>query len=182
MRILGVDPGLSTAGIGLIETGKHPTDVRALDWMTITTPLGLPLPDRLLELANDLERFLKEAKPDLAVVEELFFATNKKTAMDVSQARGVIIVTLKKHGIDVISVTPLQLKTAITGDGHADKLQMQKMVQSILKLDEYPTPADAADALGLAIYGANYGTTHAAIASASLTTPERTSHVRRPVI
>lgn len=177
MRILGVDPGLSTAGIGLIETGNHPSEVRALDWMTITTPAGLDLPDRLLELSQDLETYLDEARPDLAVVEQLFFATNKRTAMDVSQARGVIIVTLKKRGIEVLSATPLQLKTAIAGDGQADKLQMQTMVQRILKLDTLPTPADAADALALALYGANQKTFHA-----SVTVPSRTSHVRRPVI
>lgn len=177
MRILGIDPGLSTAGIGLIETGKNPNDTRALDWMTITTPAALDLPDRLLELAGDLETYLTEAKPDLAVVEELFFSTNKRTAMDVSQARGVIIVTLKKHGIDIISVTPLQLKTAITGDGKADKRQMQTMVQRILKLNTLPSPADAADALALAIYGANQTKLHERTMP-----PSRTSHVRKPVI
>ncbi len=176
MRILGVDPGLSTAGIGLIETGRHPSDVHALDWMTITTPSALPLPDRLLELANDLDAYLAEAKPDLAVVEQLFFSTNKRTAMDVSQARGVILVTLRKRGIEVMSATPLQLKTAITGDGQADKKQMQAMVKRILKLDTLPTPADAADALALALYGAHHGAFHATV-----TLPSRTSHVRRPV-
>ncbi len=177
MRILGVDPGLSTAGIGLIETGKHPSAVRALDWMTITTPAALALPDRLLELSRDLEVYLDEAKPDLAVVEQLFFATNKRTAMDVSQARGVIVVTLKKRGIEVLSATPLQLKTAIAGDGQADKKQMQAMVQRILKLKEIPTPADAADALALALYGAHHGAFHA-----SVTVPLATAHVRRPLI
>lgn len=177
MRILGVDPGLSTAGIGLIETGRHPGDVRALDWMTVTTPAALALPDRLLELANDLDAYLDEAKPDLAVVEQLFFATNKRTAMDVSQARGVIVVTLKKRGIEVMSATPLQVKSAITGDGQADKLQVQTMVKRILKLTTLPSPADAADALALALYGAHHGAFHATV-----TVPRATSHVRRPVI
>ncbi len=153
MRILGVDPGLSTAGLGLIEATRGGA-TEALDWLTIKTDPALALSDRLLELQSDLEEFLDEAKPDLAVVEELFFATNKRSAMDTSQARGVIVVTLKKRGIEVIDVTPLQLKTAITGDGAADKKQMQSMVQRILKLDEPPTPADAADALALALYGA----------------------------
>lgn len=152
MRILGVDPGLSTAGLGLIETDEK-GGLKALDWLVITTSPALALADRLAELATDLEEFLKEAKPDIAVVEELFFSTNKRTAMDVSQARGVILVTLKKAGADVLSATPLQLKTAITGDGQADKKQMQAMVKRILKLSETPEPADAADALALALYG-----------------------------
>lgn len=152
MRILGIDPGLSTAGLGLIETDGR-GGVSALDWLTITTSPTLPLPERLLELATDLETYLKQERPDVAVVEELFFATNKRTAMDTSQARGAIVVTLKRHGIDVLSCSPLQLKMSITGDGAADKKQMQAMVKLTLKLNETPTPADAADALALALYG-----------------------------
>ena len=152
MRILGVDPGLSTAGIGLIAVSKKRA-AEALDWLTIETNRTWSLDERLLELGNDLEAYIEEAKPDLAVVEQLFFATNKRTAMDVSQARGVILYVLKRAKIDVLSVTPLQLKTTITGDGKADKKQMQAMVKRILKLKEVPTPADAADALALALYG-----------------------------
>ena len=141
MRILGIDPGLSTAGLGLIDVdGKR--NMKALDWLTIEIPIALPLEDRLCELGSDLEEYIKESKPDLAVVEQLFFATN-------------ILLILKRYNIDVLHATPLQLKSAITGDGRADKKQMQSMVQRILKLKEIPTPADAADALGLAIYGAN---------------------------
>jgi crossover junction endodeoxyribonuclease RuvC len=174
MRILGIDPGLSTAGIGLIETDDR---LQALDWLTITTDPALPLPDRLLELATDLEDYLREADPDLAVVETLFFATNKRTAMDVSQARGVIVMTLRKFGIRVVDATPLQLKTAITGDGKADKKQMQAMVKRTLDLSELPSPADAADGLALALYGAfTQGTRHAGV-----TDPPRTSHIKRPV-
>lgn len=153
MRILGVDPGLSTAGIGLISVSKK-RDVEALDWLTIETDPSLPLEERLLELGNDLEAYIADSKPDLAVVEQLFFATNKRTAMDVSQARGVILFVLRRAGIKVQSATPLQIKTCITGDGRADKKQMQSMVQRSLKLKEVPTPADAADALALALYGA----------------------------
>ena len=154
MRILGIDPGLSTAGLGLIDVdGKR--NMKALDWLTIEIPIALPLEDRLCELGSDLEEYIKESKPDLAVVEQLFFATNKKSAIEIAHARGVILLILKRYNIDVLHATPLQLKSAITGDGRADKKQMQSMVQRILKLKEIPTPADAADALGLAIYGAN---------------------------
>lgn len=153
MRILGVDPGLSTAGIGLIESDGR-GNATAIDWLAIETDPALPFADRLLELVTDLEGLLAEMKPEVAVIEKLFFATNKKTAMDVSQARGAIVVTLRKFGVRVLEATPLQLKMSITGDGQADKKQMQSMVQRILKLETLPTPADAADALGLALYGA----------------------------
>ncbi len=153
MRILGVDPGLSTVGIGLIDaTNRHHPS--AIDWLTITTEPALPLAERLRELADDLDSYLKQSRPDRAVVEQLFFATNKQTAMATAQARGVILATLARHGIAVQEVTPLQLKTAITGDGKSDKRQMQEMVKRILKLTELPSPADAADALALALYGA----------------------------
>lgn len=153
MRILGIDPGMTRTGLGLIETSKigAPT---VIEWLTIETSPGLPLADRLRELSLDLQNYLSDAKPDLAVVEKLFFATNKRTAMDVSHARGVILSTLSTHSIEVREATPLQLKTTITGDGRADKKQMQTMVKRILKLKETPTPADAADGLALALYGA----------------------------
>lgn len=172
MRFLGVDPGLSTAGLGLIETDSKGL-TKALDWLTITTSPALPLADRLLELATDLEGFLMETKPDIAIVEELFFAVNKISAMDVSQARGVILVTLRKAGIEVRSATPLQLKTAITGDGQADKKQMQAMVKRILDLSETPEPADAADALALALYGSY------TLQRSGVTSPPRTVQAAR---
>ncbi len=153
MRILGIDPGLRTIGIGLIDRAKG-RDPVAIEWLTIETEPGLPLAIRLKELAEDLKKFIDDAKPDLAVVEKLFFATNKRTAMDVSQARGVVVATLAGSGIEVMEATPLQLKMAIAGDGKADKKQMQSMVKRTLKLAEVPKPADAADALALALFGA----------------------------
>ncbi len=153
MRILGIDPGLTTAGLGLVDTGKS-REPKAIEWLTIETRKEQDLALRLAELAADLKEYLKQAKPDLAVVERLFFATNKQTAMETAQARGVILSVLASEGIDVLEVTPLQLKTAITGDGKADKKQMQSMVQRTLKLTEALSSADAADALAMALYGA----------------------------
>lgn len=153
MKILGIDPGLATIGIGIIEA-TSPSDLACIEWLTITTPAGLPLPERLLEIAKDLGELLKDIQPDLAVIEKLFFATNEKTAIDVAQARGVIVCTVAEAGIRIVEPTPLQMKLAVTGDGQADKLQVQTMLLHLLKLKEIPKPDDAADALGLAIYGA----------------------------
>lgn len=153
MRILGIDPGLATIGIGIIEASS-PVDLRCIEWLTITTPAALPLPDRLREIAKDLGNLVQDVKPDLAVIEKLFFATNEKTAIDVAQARGVIVCTIAEAGIPIVEPTPLQMKLAVTGDGQADKVQVQTMLLHLLKLKEIPKPDDAADALGLAIYGA----------------------------
>ncbi|MEQ1849457.1 MAG: crossover junction endodeoxyribonuclease RuvC [Candidatus Peribacteraceae bacterium] len=166
MRILGIDPGLTRAGIGLIDVAPDGT-ITPLEWMIITTDHTLPTHARLLELSRDIEEILDQYKPDTAVVEKLFFATNSKTAMATAEARGAILVSVAKCGIEIVEATPLQLKMSITGDGKADKKQMQMMVQRILKLHSMPEPADAADALALALYGA--------YTSASRTLPSLTS-------
>lgn len=153
MRILGIDPGLATVGLGLIDA-PNVHQIAVVEWLTITTKAGLPAADRLREIHTDLQAFLRDAKPELAVVEKLFFATNERTAIDVAQARGVLILTLADAGIPILEPTPLQLKSAITGDGKADKRQMQAMLVMMLKLQEIPRPDDAADALALAVYGA----------------------------
>ncbi len=153
MRILGIDPGLATIGIGVVEA-ESVHKIQALEWLTIETAAGLSTAERLQEIHRDLQEFLLTCRPDLAVVERLFFQTNVKTAMDVAQARGVILLTLAEHGIAVIEPSPLQLKSAITGDGKADKRQVQDMLVRMLSLSEIPKPDDAADALALAVYGA----------------------------
>ena len=153
MRILGIDPGIATIGIGLLEATSR-TTLHVIDWLTITTPAGLPLPERLQEIDRDLTALLRDMKPNLAVVERLFFATNARTAIDVAHGRGVILCRLASEGIDLLEPTPLQLKLAITGDGKADKHQVQTMLMHLLQLTEIPKPDDAADALALAAYGA----------------------------
>ncbi len=153
MRILGIDPGLATIGLGLVDA-QSVHQIACKEWLTIETQPGVPTPDRLKEIHDDLAAFLEEKRPDLAVVERLFFETNVKTAMDVAQARGVILLTLAEHGVPAIEPTPLQLKSAITGDGKADKQQVQEMLMRMLKLTSVPKPDDAADALALAVYGA----------------------------
>ncbi len=151
MRILGIDPGLATVGIGLIEAegGRF----KALDWLTITTQKG-EMPGRLKELSDDLSAYITEMKPDLVVMEKLYFSVNRKTAMDVAHARGALLLTVAQHALELIEPNPMELKSAITGDGKADKKQMQQMITRILNLAEVPTPDDAADALCLAVFGA----------------------------
>lgn len=167
MRILGIDPGLATIGVGLLEARSH-TDIDVIDWLTITTASGLPSPERLRELAQDLKGIIEQTKPELAVVERLFFATNERTAIDVAQARGVILRELAVAAIPILEPSPLQLKLAITGDGKADKTQVQAMLMRLLPLKEIPKPDDAADALALAIYGALHAfTLHPASPAAS---------------
>lgn len=153
MRILGIDPGLATIGLGVVDA-QSVHQIACIEWLTIMTQARKPAPERLWEIHRDLGKFLEEAKPDLAVVERLFFATNIQTAMGVAEARGVILLTLAEHGIPVLEPSPLQLKSAITGDGKADKRQVQDMLLRILKLTAVPKPDDAADALALAVYGA----------------------------
>jgi len=152
MRIVGIDPGLATTGIAIIETGQGDA-IQKADWLTITTPAKTPLSYRLCEIQENLSVFLEGAKPDLAVVEKLFFATNTKTAIDVAHARGVILLALQSRAIPIIEPTPLQLKSCITGDGKADKIQIQQMLMRELNLNELPKPDDAADALALALFG-----------------------------
>ena len=167
MIILGIDPGLATVGIGIISCGNaSSTPVlsrdevlsmtqqrQIIDFCTIETPAALPTPERLKEIADDLRSIIKKHKPELAVVEKLYFEKNQKTAMAVAEARGVIILTVQEAGIPILEPTPLELKSAITGDGRADKEQMKDMLQITLKTDLSGVADDAVDALGLALYG-----------------------------
>ena len=152
MVILGIDPGLATTGYALIETDekRNPTKI---SWGCITTPAGVPTPARLMEIRTQLLKTITSKKPARAVVEKLFFEKNAKTAMAVGEARGAILSCLAEHNIAILEITPLQMKRALTGQGNADKTQVQKMLMIIFKLDAPPKPDDAADALALAWCG-----------------------------
>ncbi len=163
MRILGIDPGLATIGLGLIEATSG-ADIQVIEWLTIETEAGHSLPDRLVEIHKDLSEYVKETKPALVVIEKLFFATNQRTALDVAHARGVIVLAAAASNIPLLEITPLQLKSGITGDGSADKIQIQTMLVQMLHLNEIPKPDDAADALALAVYGALHHNNAATIA------------------
>lgn len=153
MRILGIDPGLAIIGLGVIDT-EHASDLRVAEWLTIETAAGQPLADRLVEIRKDVDAFLDDTKPDLVVIERLFFGANVTNGIDVAHARGIIVCAVAERGIRMIETSPRELKSGITGDGSADKTQMQSMLLQMLKLTEIPRPDDAADALALAVFGA----------------------------
>lgn len=149
MIILGIDPGVATVGWGVIR--KEGAATTAVDYGHISTDKNLPLAERLLEIYTDLVSLIEKFQPDEAALEELFFYNNQKTAIDVAQARGVILLTLEKNQVTVAGYTPLEVKQALTNYGAADKHQVQDMVRILLNLSEIPKPDDAADALAIAL-------------------------------
>ncbi|PIR96675.1 MAG: crossover junction endodeoxyribonuclease RuvC [Candidatus Doudnabacteria bacterium CG10_big_fil_rev_8_21_14_0_10_41_10] len=151
MIILGIDPGLATTGYGIIKMER--SKIQPLDWGVIETKKNTPIEKRLEIIADDLKKIIKKYRPQLAVVESVYFAKNVKTAIIVSHARGVILLTLKKHKVKLQELTPLQMKSQITSYGAATKHQVQFMVGKMLNLKTTPRPDDAADALALAICG-----------------------------
>jgi crossover junction endodeoxyribonuclease RuvC len=150
MTILGIDPGTERTGYGIIQVSS-PSKLTCITYGCITTPKTETRAKRLVLLEKELSEVIKQYKPDAAGVETLFFFKNLKTVMPVSEARGVILFAVAKQKIPIFEISPLQVKMAIAGYGRAEKKQVQRMVQEILKLEELPKPDDAADGLGLAI-------------------------------
>lgn len=148
MIILGIDPGLATTGYGVIKKGKKD---KCLGYGVILTEPCLVLAERLKRINNELNKLIKGYQPEVLAVENIYFFKNLKTAMPVSQAKGVVLLTAAKKKLPVYEFTPLEVKMAITGYGRAEKKQMQKMVRELLGLEEIPRPDDAADALAIAI-------------------------------
>lgn len=151
---LGIDPGFAIVGFGLIESTNN--KIRFLDYGIISTKANILFEERLHIIKTDLSLLLEETKPDAVGIEKLFFAKNTKTAIDVAQARGVILETVYSKNIPIFNFTPLEIKNNIAGYGSADKIQIQTMVKSILNLNFYPKPDDAADALAIAICTEKY--------------------------
>lgn len=149
MVILGVDPGYATTGFGLIraERGTY----ALLRYGTVTTPVGLPFPQRLNILFEDMTQLLEVTKPEAVAVEELFWGHNITTGIGVSHGRGVILLAIERAGVPLFEYTPMQVKQAITGYGKAVKKQIQEMTRMMLHLETIPKPDDTADALGMAI-------------------------------
>lgn len=149
MRIIGIDPGTGILGFGVIDAVG--AKVRLVTAGVVRTPAHTPLPDRLEEIYDSLTEIIKETNPSVMAIEKLFFARNVTTAMSVSHARGVAMLTGKQAGLAIEEYTPLQIKQTLTGYGKADKKQVQEMVRLQLGLKEVPKPDDCADALAAAI-------------------------------
>lgn len=148
MIVLGIDPGVATIGFGVIraERGKN----TLLRYGVITTPPGIPLSSRLLQIDRDMEELIHTFQPDEMAVEELFFSKNITTGIAVAHGRGVILLAAERLGVPIFEYTPMQVKLAVTGYGKADKKQVMQMTQRLLHLAKLPRPDDAADALAIA--------------------------------
>lgn len=150
-RIIGFDPGTARTGFGLIERGESGKTPRAVTFGLITTPSSDDQPNRLVRLADEVSKIIKQSKPTAAAVERLYFATNAKTALNVAEARGVILLECARAGLPIGEYTPLQVKQAVTAYGQADKAQVATMVCKLLELTETPKPDDITDALAVAL-------------------------------
>jgi crossover junction endodeoxyribonuclease RuvC len=150
MLVIGIDPGTAATGYGLVKENEA-GDLEAVEYGVILTSPESPMPERLLELHKKLSQILLLHRPYSGAVEKLFFARNTRTALNVGQGRGVVIMALAEAGVPVSEYTPLEVKLAVAGYGGADKNQIQQMVRVLLGLDDIPRPDDAADALAIAI-------------------------------
>lgn len=148
MIVLGIDPGYAIIGYGVLDTSKQNM---LLDYGAITTPKEDSMPIRLENIDKSLKYLFDKFKPDVVAIEELFYFKNQKTVIQVAQARGVILLACQKYCGNIYEYTPLQIKQALTGQGRAEKAQVQFMVKAILGLNSIPKPDDAADALAVAI-------------------------------
>ena len=158
MRILGIDPGYATIGFGLIEAER--AQVHMVTYGAITTPAGLPLSRRLHQIGTDMAELIRQTKPDVIAIEELFFNTNITTGIAVAHARGVLLYAAEDAGIPLYEYTPGQVKLAVTGYGKAEKHQVMDMTKRLLKLKAVPRPDDAADALAIALCHAHTAGSH----------------------
>ena len=150
MIVLGVDPGTAITGFGIIEEYDDQT-LKVLDYGAIRTSSTLADWDRLQILYKKIREIILLHQPDCGAVEKLYFQQNVSTALSVGQARGVILLAMAQNGLQVGEYSPLEVKQAVVGYGRAEKIQVQKMVTTLLALDETPSPDDVADALAVAI-------------------------------
>lgn len=147
--VLGIDPGTAHTGYGAVveEAGK----LTYLSGGVIKTPADMPMPDRLLSIHMQLEELIRRVNPDMAAIETIYFNNNQKSAVQVAQARGVAVMTCRKLGLEVVELTPLQVKMALCNAGRADKQQVEQMVRLLLNMKEVPQAHHTSDALAMAI-------------------------------
>jgi len=155
MRVLGIDPGIAITGYGIIDFAGN--SFSPVDYGSIRSATEMPQHLRLNKLYNELTDLIIKYRPHCMAVEELFFNRNVRTAMSVSQARGVILLASAQSDLEVYEYTPLQVKQAVVGRGRADKKQVQYMIKIILNLPAVPRPDDVADALAIAVCHINNG-------------------------
>ncbi len=151
MIILGIDPGYAIVGYGVLDTNG----MKPVSYGAIRTEAGIPIEERLSEIYDNMTELLRTFRPDHVAIEKLYFNTNEKTAINVSQARGVIVLACVKCGVKVHEYTPLQVKMSVVGYGRAEKQQIMDMTKRLLGLRTIPRPDDAADALAIALCHAN---------------------------
>ena len=154
MRILGIDPGYAIVGYGIVDYAK--TRFATVGYGAVPTKAKTPFETRLADIYNDMLSIIDKYNPDELAIEKLYFNTNTTTAIDVAQARGVIVLAAHQKGLKISEYTPLQVKQAVTGYGRAEKHQVMEMIKSILSLKSVPKPDDTADALALAICHGHY--------------------------
>ena len=150
MRVLGIDPGLTRCGLGVVE-GSVGRPLLLVDVGVIRTSADLPVAQRLVTIEKGIDAWLDEHRPDAVAVERVFARSDSSTIMGTAQASGIALVVAARRGLPVATHTPSEVKAAVSGSGRADKAQVGAMVARILRLDAPPRPADAADALALAI-------------------------------
>ncbi len=175
MRVLGIDPGLTRCGIGIVE-GSVGRPLSMVGVGVILTPSDTPLESRLLELDRSINEWVSLFNPDVIAVERVFAQHNVRTVMGTAQAAGVALLIAAKSGIPVMMHTPSEVKAAVTGSGRANKAQVAAMVVKVLNLTEVPKPVDATDALALAICHIWRGGASAKIAQALV---EEKSRIRK---
>jgi crossover junction endodeoxyribonuclease RuvC len=181
VRVLGVDPGLTRCGLGVVEGRPGgPLQLVAVD-VVRTSPDG-DTASRLCAIERALEQWLDTYGPDAVAVERVFSQHNVRTVMGTAQASAVAMVSAGRRGIPVALHTPSEVKAAVTGSGRADKAQVGAMVTRVLRLAERPTPADAADALALAICHVWRGSAHARLQAAAVAAASAQAHARTAAV
>lgn len=178
MRVLGIDPGLTRCGIGVVD-GAIGSPLQMVSVGIILTSSQDPTEVRLLQLEREIQLWITEFKPDVIAIERVFSQHNLRTVMGTAQAAGIALLLAARNQVKVVMHTPSEVKAAVTGSGRANKAQVGKMVLNILKLDEAPKPADSADALALAICHIWRGAGNSKISSALLKEQSRIAELKK---